>query len=258
MRQRFGQFDYSLWQPPARKGTNQSPLEVFLRERQSGHCEYFATATVLLLRAAGVPTRYAVGYSVSERRGSEWVARGRDAHAWCLAFLDGRWEELDTTPGSWRERERMAASWWQGFADLVADGWYYFTWWRQSGGTWRLYVFAASVGALGWLGWRQLRGSRWRRSVSRGFQAGPGLLPPGSDSELYAVVRRWEQLHGPRAAHETLKAWVARLGLGQALPARALEEAMELHYRLRFDPRGLDRADRERLRTAVALLTPPR
>ncbi|MBT8330725.1 MAG: transglutaminase-like domain-containing protein, partial [Deltaproteobacteria bacterium] len=39
-------------------------IENFLTRSRSGHCEYFATATVLLLRQAGIPARYARGYSV--------------------------------------------------------------------------------------------------------------------------------------------------------------------------------------------------
>ena len=42
------------------------PLRTFLLEDRTGHCEYFATAGVLLLRAAGIPARYAGGYAVNE------------------------------------------------------------------------------------------------------------------------------------------------------------------------------------------------
>ena len=39
--------------------TEATPLADFLLRTRSGHCEYYATATVLLLRAAGIPARYA-------------------------------------------------------------------------------------------------------------------------------------------------------------------------------------------------------
>src|SRR5207247_2415301 len=57
----LGRFSYSRYLTGARPG--KSALEDFLLTRRSGHCEYFATATVLLLREAGVPARYAVGYA---------------------------------------------------------------------------------------------------------------------------------------------------------------------------------------------------
>ena len=44
-------FSYSLWQgAPAITSTNETPLNRFLLQTRSGHCEYFATAAVLLLR----------------------------------------------------------------------------------------------------------------------------------------------------------------------------------------------------------------
>lgn len=242
-------FEYSLWQGRARGGADSGPLVSFLGERRSGHCEYFATATVLLLRTAEVPTRYAVGYSIDERRGDRWLARGRDAHAWCLAYIDGRWQEVDTTPGDWREREALLAGWWEGVGDWVSHAWYRFALWRQRGGNWRIYVFALSVATLSWLAWRQLRGSRWRRA--RAARSGDDRAEtwPGMDSEFYAVIRELERAHGTRPAHEPLRDWVRRLRLdrGEAYGERLLE-ALLLHYRLRFDPRGLVEQERDRLR----------
>ena len=43
----------------------------FLCEHRTGHCEYFATATTLLLRAAKIPARYAVGYA--KPRTAQWA-----------------------------------------------------------------------------------------------------------------------------------------------------------------------------------------
>src|SRR5208282_1491794 len=60
-------FTYSLWQGPDKLATtNETALTRFLLHSRSGHCEYFATATVLLLRELGIPARYAVGYAVHE------------------------------------------------------------------------------------------------------------------------------------------------------------------------------------------------
>ena len=52
----FGKrFTYSLYQTGRESG--QGPLAKFLGDSHAGHCEYFATATVLLLRSAGIPAR---------------------------------------------------------------------------------------------------------------------------------------------------------------------------------------------------------
>ncbi|MCP4043852.1 MAG: transglutaminase domain-containing protein, partial [Gammaproteobacteria bacterium] len=57
-------FSYSLFSRAA--VGNSTPLSSFLLTKRQGHCEYFASATVLLLRAAGIPARYATGFSAQE------------------------------------------------------------------------------------------------------------------------------------------------------------------------------------------------
>jgi len=59
-----GSFQYSL--DLASGQQNATPLADFLLRTRTGHCEYFATAGALLLRRAGVPARYTVGFSSYE------------------------------------------------------------------------------------------------------------------------------------------------------------------------------------------------
>jgi protein-glutamine gamma-glutamyltransferase len=93
-------FQYSLTLPQPQKDT--TPLSAFLLKNRAGHCEYFASATSLLLRSVGIPTRYAVGYYVHEYSPSEqsYIVRAQDAHAWVMAYLNGAWTTVDTTPSS--------------------------------------------------------------------------------------------------------------------------------------------------------------
>ena len=46
---------------------DKTAMEHFLFERKAGHCEYFASAMVILLRSAGVPIRLVNGFV-----GVEW------------------------------------------------------------------------------------------------------------------------------------------------------------------------------------------
>ena len=57
------QFTYSTFIENGQRDETgeRSPLGIFLEKTKSGHCEYFATATVLLLREAGLPARYGTG-----------------------------------------------------------------------------------------------------------------------------------------------------------------------------------------------------
>ncbi|MBN8248905.1 MAG: transglutaminase domain-containing protein [Verrucomicrobia bacterium] len=240
-------FEYSLWQPRRRTSPGDSPLAVFLKESRSGHCEYFATATVLILRAAGIPARYAVGYSPQRRSDEEWIARGRDAHAWCLAHVDGRWRVVDTTPGSWREFESSRAGWMEGLRDRWSDAWFQFAVWRQQGGNWQVAVFVAGMLGLSWMGWRQLRGSRWRRA-SGAARPPAAWRPPGWDSEFFPALRALEKRHGARPDPMPVGRWLQAVMPAGHPMAPAIHEAATLHSRLRFDPEGLPADQRVRLR----------
>ena len=92
----------------------QDPLTWFLTEKPAAHCEYFATGAAVLLRLAGVPTRYVAGFVVAERnsQGGYWVARNRDAHAWVEAWDDcvGRWVTVEATPPAGLPSRRSASA----------------------------------------------------------------------------------------------------------------------------------------------------
>ena len=71
----------------------------FLRESDTGYCVHFATATALLLRAAGIPARYVTGYYLQTQAGQWTDVTEDDAHAWVEYYLNGYgWQVLDPTP----------------------------------------------------------------------------------------------------------------------------------------------------------------
>src|SRR5262249_56352097 len=78
------------------------PVEDFLFNRQRGHCEYFASALALMLRAIDVPSRLVTGFKGADRLGSTgpYEVQQRHAHAWVEAYLDGKWVVLDPTPAA--------------------------------------------------------------------------------------------------------------------------------------------------------------
>ena len=75
---------------------------MFLSERREAHCEYFATATALLLRSQGIPCRLSVGYLVFEKSDEtgDFVALNRNAHAWVEAYdlQSSSWSIVESTP----------------------------------------------------------------------------------------------------------------------------------------------------------------
>lgn len=81
--------------------SRKTALEEFLLSRPPAHCEFFATATALMLRTQGVPTRYINGFVIQEQSldGSYYVIRLKHAHAWIEAYLPGEgWVVFDPTP----------------------------------------------------------------------------------------------------------------------------------------------------------------
>ncbi|MBA3697238.1 MAG: lasso peptide biosynthesis protein [Planctomycetes bacterium] len=72
-----------------------------------GHCQYFATSAVLLLRRAGHTARCVVGFASDEIDDRSVVFRGLHAHAWIeVVNAQGRWQRFDPTPATYiRDRE---------------------------------------------------------------------------------------------------------------------------------------------------------
>ncbi|MEM7587563.1 MAG: DUF3488 and transglutaminase-like domain-containing protein [Acidobacteriota bacterium] len=92
------QYDYTL-DFLGRSGEN--PLEDFLFVYRSGHCEFFASAMVLMLRSQGIPARFVTGFLGAELNPIEgyFVVRQQNAHAWVEAYTEERgWQIYDPTP----------------------------------------------------------------------------------------------------------------------------------------------------------------
>ncbi len=247
-------FKYSLWQDtPPIPSTNTTALARFLFETRSGHCEYYATATVLLLREMGIPARYAVGYYVHETSGNSYVVRLRDAHAWCLAWDKKRrlWQNVDTTPPSWVAEEKERGSPLQFLSDF--QSWAEFEiikFFDYSHNNIREYIFWALVPALAFLLYRIFRGSPRHQ---KNEELPDHFTWPGLDSEFYRLEQKLVQSGLPRDPGEPLSAWLQRATKDSNFIKlkKPLENILTLHYRYRFDPNGLDPVERQVLRREV-------
>jgi len=254
-------FTYSTWQGADKLATAKAtPLTRFLLTSRSGHCEYFATATVLLLRQLKIPARYAVGYAVHETSGSGYVVRERDAHAWCLAWNDETktWDDFDTTPASWVAIEGRNGSIFQSLSDLRSWLWFQFekVRWRQA--QLRQYILWTMVPVIVVLVYYIIFQHRAKhRAMPKKIVEGP-LVWPGHDSAFYRLEQALAARGLPREPAETLSAWLGRVLQEPALasqraPLRAL---LQLHYRYRFDPLGLDDTEKQSLiQNAEIILT---
>ena len=241
-------FSYSTYQREVIEGEH-TPLTRFLLRDRKGHCEFFATAAVLLCRQAGIPARYAVGYAVHEGEKGKYVIRERDAHAWCLFWNEkGRWQDFDATPPSWVEVEGgTKTSVWR----KIADGWsrlkYEFSKVRWGQSPLRTYLLYALVPILAFLFYRIV--FRKRKRASAGGAARRQMVWPGLDSEFYELERRLVSRGLVREPHETMRRWLARASGDPRFSAAAepFGRLLLLHYRYRFDPEGLTAAERGEL-----------
>lgn len=222
-------------------------LRDFILKRKAGHCEYFAAATVLLLRQAGVPARLANGYSVSEydSRQDLYIVRRRHAHAWAIAYINGVWQAIDSTPSQWLAMETEHAGLWQPLTDWWSNCLFYFRQWQlqqtQQQNA-KLELLAALLLAI-YLAWRMHSAKRKRsKNVQQAETTGLQLAYQGLDSEFYLIEQCLQNTAQARHHNETIQQWVRRLQLP------ALNRLYKLHYRLRFDPMGLSAEQRQLLR----------
>lgn len=64
-------------------------IDYLLFDSREGYCNYYASAMVIMARAAGIPSRLAVGYAGGEfdSEAGRYEVLGRDTHAWVEAYF---------------------------------------------------------------------------------------------------------------------------------------------------------------------------
>jgi hypothetical protein len=248
-------FSYSLLL--SGQGRNSTPISTFLLQTRSGHCEYFATATVLLLRAAGIPARYVKGYSVHEfsQLENRFIVRDRHAHAWTLVHLAGAWHRFDTTPAAWASIEDAAAPGWEFISDFLSFCRFkLMEWIRQARESKAIKYLWWLVIPLIFIPVRRF----FRRKQVLGDDAGKSppdtLYPPaGSDSEFYLIEKALNKSGFVRHPSDTLQNWIGKLqnNRSAALWIKDLKSVLDLHYRYRFDPNGIKTTERAALKSGT-------
>ncbi len=261
-----GTLSYSLQVDDAGRG---DPLAAFLFDGMAAHCEYFATAMVVMARAVGVPARFATGYLRGERNrfSGLYTVRQSDAHSWVEVFFPGHgWVPFDPTPpagrGQWAERGLWSlpsqvygtiARWWDDYvigidiADQARGLLYLRDLAAAAGGflaaaapapgrtgRWVALAGAAALLAAALLSWRRLAGDwGWAAGVGGAFRR--RRLPGFYRRLLWLLARRGLQRRPGETPGE-----LARRAAGR-FPARAagrVRDLTDLYYRVRFE--GLD------------------
>ncbi|MDT8318162.1 MAG: transglutaminase-like domain-containing protein [bacterium] len=236
-----------------------APIGDFLLGTRSGHCEYFASATTLLLRQAGIPARYNVGYVYNEFSDLEdmFIVRERNSHAWATAFVGGRWQVVDTTPSIWQDLDEAGASFWEPVTDIWSALSFLFAKWQREGGSMlnNRYSIAAVILLAAILLVKIRKGGMLIKKVAKEKK---GTFPPssGEGSPFYLIESALAGNGGTRKEGETYLSWLKRLEREGALPfpAGSVQALLALHNRWRFDPQGISVMEKSELEEGVALL----
>ena len=267
----FGnEFTYSMFLRGEHPSQKSSAVARFLSDTRVGHCEYYATAAVLLLREAGIPARYCVGYSGQEKtEDGEWLLRGSHAHAWCRVWHGrippdeipdgtdlssyGRWKDFDATTPRWPELEGTGKKW----SQQLVDWWHNIREdaliWRTSPGNagkinWVLLI--AGVVMVAYLTMRLWTGRTHREEYSSYRWKGETRYTP-----LHELIAPTEKLLGSRDEGRTLSDWI--LGLLRFFPGLApdLHRALAFYWKARFDPAGLSQDETTEFEELVREMT---
>lgn len=129
------------------------PVANFLLQKRDGHCQYFASSSVLLLRCMGVPARYITGYYAHESPDPNMaLIRQRDAHAWAEVWIDGEgWETFDATPSGGMPGQAGGVSVWTRLWEKLGDLAESFAAWISDAPISKLALIAGGLIALGFI-----------------------------------------------------------------------------------------------------------
>lgn len=199
------QFTYSL--SPLEKEAD-DPLAHFLFERRKGHCEYFASAMAVMLRASWIPARVVTGFNqgAGNPLTGLHVVRASDAHAWVEAWIPGKgWTTFDPTPGNPDQgRDLMSRlSMWMDAVDVFWQEWVIgYDLDRQLTLAFRIGQSSRQKLALPHIGdwWRRLRESLKVQGAAPDSRLGWLLVPLMLAATAVFLVRRYRRRLLRRAA----------------------------------------------------------
>jgi len=241
------EFNYSL--ELKGKQDHKTPLQNFLNNTKSGHCEFFATATTLILRRVNIPARYATGYMAHEysRLGNQMVIRKRDAHAWTKAYINGQWENFDTTPPVFFEmdREHADSSFMNDFFSFIV---FKLSQLRHETGAklmkqYGLWLILPLVLLL----FFRLRRSNRIKMVKLLDKSPVDTKKDSSGISFYLIEKKLAQQGIPKYSYETYFSWLERIGhqFDSMVIKNELHELLKVHNRHYFSQSGLNRNEKE-------------
>ncbi len=231
-------YRYSLYQEPLY--SNEDAVISFLEYRHRGHCEFFATATVLLLRSVNIPARYVVGYSATEydNENNLFTVRARDSHAWAQAYVNGEWLNVDNTPSTWYQAESANASIFEPVTDLFSGLYYKYKLWEKNGEneSYQLYIVVLLIVLILIIVVSRERNNLWLKNkiIIRKDKRKNSKKTNLSEQQLESVMSKLVLESGVgRYFYEPLRDWQVRYE-NNSQADDELNSIISLYYKLRF------------------------
>ncbi|MBU1341489.1 MAG: transglutaminase family protein [Proteobacteria bacterium] len=240
------------------KETYTTPLQNFLHHTKAGHCEFFATATALILRQANIPARYVTGYIAHEYSRMEncLIVRQKDAHAWVKVYINGQWRNFDTTPPSFLEIDSQEIK-----TSLITDFFSFIGFklsqLRHETGAKLMNQYGLwLILPLGILLFFRLRTSNKIKRARMSDTALEGKKLENRDILFYLIEDLMSQKGFPRYPYETYFSWIDRIGhsLDSSGINVYLHPLLLLHNRYRFSKSGLKEDEKKKFNADVKTL----
>ncbi len=234
--QHFRQQNFIYTLEPARLGRD--AIDDFLFSTRAGFCEHYASAFVVLMRAAGIPARIVTGYQGGNLNTVDgyFEVRQSDAHAWAEVWLSGQgWTRVDPTAAVAPERvmqnlsRALPASGLAGLVNLALQGNSFSQalrmQWDAMNNNWNQWVLnynqqgqQSLLSKLGWkdVDWVQMT---WILFLAGSLILGVISLPlllnkpaiPALDRVYFSFCHRMARKALPRKPHEGPQAYLLRL-----------------------------------------------
>lgn len=255
---------YTLYPPTLGEHT----ADEFLFDTRMGFCEHFASAFVIMARAAGLPARVVTGYQGGEINpfDNTLVIRQSDAHAWAEVWLAGEgWRRIDPTAASYPQRIDSGLTQALPQTETLPLGLRRdLPWLQQLRFRWEALGNAWNQWVLGYNASRQMELMRKLGMPEPDWQKLGALLTAGVslwlawaawqyraraprrdalDRTWHSLQRRLARRGGPRHDWEGPLAYITRIAPQFGTEADALIALAEDYARLRFGPRAATAED---------------
>ena len=176
-----------------------------------------------------------------------YVVRKRHAHAWATAFINHKWQIIDTTPQIWLASEAEQKSILQPIFDLISNsGFLFHAWWntqKLSDNKTTLLTTAFVLSLI--LFWKIFNSQQIIQANTTLPSKKTAPTRQGSESPFYNIEKILILEGYYRYPGEGFEPWLDRIGLAH------LAQLLPIHNQWRFDPNGISATQKQTLERAA-------